>query len=442
MSSTVAAKKDRRINVWNNSQAILDAQYLMLPHGVLGFFRRLSKENILSADYGLIFLLILEHKHDENNPFPSQELLAKKAGLHPRKIAEAIGQLVACGLIRKVKREGKGIEYDIQPFIYKFERFLEQYTRENNYNVDVKALFTEEELNAVEELKEKKRKQKGKNHAEKAPVQIQPKQPEAEQQPEPQQEPKQEPKEKRQPEQPGQEQPKWTEEQLLKAEKIKSLFPKQIQAIIDRHEINDPAVLDYIYQLFKEHGVVITFYRFEEILEDCLFRKPNNFIKYFTKAILNERAEADTEFFGKYADQLPAYPVDQDEPGPEEPTQNESATDEVPSSQINGVYQVSEDQELNEYIAHHFYDSNRVATMDFERKAYWRNFMHYMEQRNAKDEGLTFLHWFLEDRIDELMTKNMSEKEICEYLKKNYALTIGIDLEQFVSDYIQKWQTA
>lgn len=167
-------KKDKRVDVWNNNEVILKAQYTMIPHGMDGFFKRLSDAKIMSLDISAVLRTLLEHKFDERNPFPGQELLAKKLGVSVSSIEKAIRYLVAGGFLIKVKKPKgeRGLAYDIQPFIDKFAAFLIK-CKENDYKVDVYTLFTQEELDAMNELKEKKRKHKGKQveHIETKPVQ-------------------------------------------------------------------------------------------------------------------------------------------------------------------------------------------------------------------------------------------------------------------------------
>jgi DNA-binding transcriptional regulator YhcF (GntR family) len=309
-----AIKADRRSDVWNGSQAILDAQYLMLPHGVAGFLRRLSKENILSADYGLVFEIILEHKHDRENPFPSQEVLAKKAGISVDAVGQAIAHLTACGLIRKVKKpKGKGVSYDIQPFIEKFERFLAQYTKENGYKVDVRALFTVEELAAVEELKTKKRKHKGNKASKNAPVvhtdeERRLKALEERIQKEKEELKKLQEERQKQDQQAGDGQPEapaspgvppapvWTRPEEIPDE-IYAGLDNKIVRVLRRNLITDHRKIDIVKELYEEFRGYISFDRFLDKLESSLRKYKYDFRRYFIKSLKNAVEEEEAEFY-------------------------------------------------------------------------------------------------------------------------------------------------
>jgi hypothetical protein len=119
--------------------------FIVLPNEVFRFTKKMADARIISYDRLMVAWDTLTYKHDEKNPFPSHETLAKAFGIGKRAITGAISEIVDAGLF--INEKGKyGTDkrkntYNVSPLLNLLACFVER-VREG-VDVCIKELYND-----------------------------------------------------------------------------------------------------------------------------------------------------------------------------------------------------------------------------------------------------------------------------------------------------------
>lgn len=119
--------------------------FIVLPNEVFRFTKKMADARIVSYDRLMVAWDTLTYKHDEKNPFPSHETLAKAFGIGKRAITGAISEIVEAGLF--INEKGKyGTDkrkntYNVSPLLNLLACFVER-VREG-VDVCIKELYND-----------------------------------------------------------------------------------------------------------------------------------------------------------------------------------------------------------------------------------------------------------------------------------------------------------
>lgn len=138
--------------VYNGNQTIIESGFTMLSKYFVPFTYRLVKEKVIKNMSQSLILTIFSYKHTENNPYPSNEELARMLDVNVKSISPALTNLAASGIINIKKSKRKNV-YDFSPLFSSLEKFIIEY-KSGNTSVSVKQII-KDVLNKVVPGKQK-----------------------------------------------------------------------------------------------------------------------------------------------------------------------------------------------------------------------------------------------------------------------------------------------
>lgn len=118
--------------IYENIEVLVaDNNYMVLPNETPIFFKALADARIISYDRLMVAWEILTFKHDEKNPFPSNQLLERAFNVGKRAMQNAVSEIVKTGLF--INEKGKyGTDkrkntYNVSPFLNLLGSFIEAF---------------------------------------------------------------------------------------------------------------------------------------------------------------------------------------------------------------------------------------------------------------------------------------------------------------------------
>lgn len=126
--------------VYNDSEIIAGSGFTMKSNYILPLVSRMIDEGIINNSAGTVVQMVLQYKHDKENPFPSREELARVLGKSVSYVKKALKSIKDAGILA-IEKSGRSNTYSFKPFFALLEKFIVEMKQNKNFDVLISDLL-------------------------------------------------------------------------------------------------------------------------------------------------------------------------------------------------------------------------------------------------------------------------------------------------------------
>jgi DNA-binding MarR family transcriptional regulator len=125
-----AKERPRRSIARRTTERLVSRGFCAVPSFFLKNYHRLPPAvpggRQLTSTEAMFIIHLLDHKWDEQAPFPSLEMLSVRMGVTSRALRKAVAHLEACGLLERSPGPRRKNRYDLTKLFEALERIMDE----------------------------------------------------------------------------------------------------------------------------------------------------------------------------------------------------------------------------------------------------------------------------------------------------------------------------